>query len=177
MSPRPGVEGWFEGEFYNFCRNNVEPTELWSLVWDYRAFVSAYQMVRRGIYCRYCTIQNRVFNRFTGGNCGNRTTWQLLNILLFISWKLSGFRIPYHSGIRIPNHCGFRIPSHCGFRIPTAKFAGIRIPDSLTWSEAFFFEFSFFVYFSASSFFFSFSRIANASVPILESRMGAGVDT
>ena len=49
MSPRPEVEGLFGGDFF-VCLNNVEPTELWSLVWDSRAFVSAYQMVRRSIY-------------------------------------------------------------------------------------------------------------------------------
>ena len=38
-----------------FCRNNVEPTELWSLVWDSRAFVSVYQMVRtRYLFNRFC---------------------------------------------------------------------------------------------------------------------------
>ena len=50
MSPRPEVEGLFGGDFLCVCRNNVEQIELWSLVWDSHAFVSAYQMVRRSIY-------------------------------------------------------------------------------------------------------------------------------
>ena len=54
-----------------FCRNNVEPTELWSLVRGSRAFVSVYQMVRRGIHhptplvtCKYTAILYKFFNRF-----------------------------------------------------------------------------------------------------------------
>ena len=42
-------------------------------------------------------------------------------------FRISGFRIPYHSGFRIPNHCGFWIPV---LWIPDSNSKICWIPDS-----------------------------------------------
>ena len=56
--------------------------------------------------------------------------------LLDSGFQNSGFRIPYQSsGFRIPNHCGSGFQSlDSGFQ--QQKFAGFRIPDSLTWGDS-----------------------------------------
>ena len=89
---------------------------------------------RNFIECERSPYVRESTKALDSGSIPDPSIWILDFNPLDSGFQPSGFVIPYQSGFRIPNHCGFRILLS-GFRILKQKFAGFRIPDSLTWGE------------------------------------------
>ena len=91
-SDRKGSASW---QFYSYCcfvfseKKSEERGTQWHTLLSNS--LSSVQIMHSNVQIastniqRYCTVQNRIFNRF--GETGNHPTWQLLNKLLFIQFK------------------------------------------------------------------------------------------